>query len=35
MTTEELKLRTKQFGIRTVRVAEKLPARRAAQTIGQ
>jgi four helix bundle protein len=35
MTTEELKLRTKQFGIRTVRVAEKLPARRAAQPIGQ
>jgi four helix bundle protein len=35
MTPEQLKQRTKKFGIRTVRVVEKLPARRAPQTIGQ
>ncbi len=35
MTPEDLKQRTKAFGIRTVRVVEKLPSHRAAQTIGQ
>jgi four helix bundle protein len=35
MTAEQLKQRTRKFGIRTVRVVEKLPARRTAQTIGQ
>src|SRR5262245_12013273 len=35
MTPEELKLRTKNFGIRTVRLVEKLPPKRTAQTIGQ
>src|SRR5436853_7195539 len=34
MTPEQLKERTKKFGIRTVKVFEKLPARRAPQTIG-
>jgi four helix bundle protein len=33
--TPELKQRTKKFGIRTVKVVEKLPSRRAPQTIGQ
>jgi four helix bundle protein len=35
MTPEQMKQRTKKFGIRTVRVVEKLPSRRTAQTIGQ
>ena len=35
MTPQQMKLRTKTFGIRTVRVVEKLPARRTAQTLGQ
>jgi len=35
MTPDVLKHRTKQFGIRTVRVVEKLPPKRSAQTIGQ
>src|SRR3954465_12878918 len=35
MTPDELKKRTKNFGIRTVKVVEKLPQRRTAQTIGQ
>ena len=35
MTPEQLKQRTKKFGIRTVKVAEKLPAKRTAETIGQ
>jgi hypothetical protein len=35
MNSEELKQRTKTFGIRTVKVVEKLPAKRSAQTIGQ
>ena len=35
MTPEQLKQRTTTFGIRTVKVVEKLPARRTAQTIGQ
>jgi four helix bundle protein len=35
MTPEELKQRTKKFGIRTVRLVEKLPSKRTAQTIGQ
>jgi four helix bundle protein len=35
MTPEEMKQRTKEFGIRTVKVVEKLPAKRSAQTIGQ
>lgn len=35
MTAEELKQRTKTFGIRTVKVVEKLPPKRSAQTIGQ
>jgi four helix bundle protein len=35
MTPEQLKQRTKKFGIRTVKVVEKLPAKRAAQTLGQ
>jgi four helix bundle protein len=35
MSPDELKQRTRTFGIRTVRVVEKLPARRGAQTIGQ
>jgi four helix bundle protein len=35
MTAEQLKQRTKKFGIRTVKVVEKLPLRRSAQTIGQ
>jgi four helix bundle protein len=35
MTSDELKQRTKEFGIRTVKVVEKLPNRRAPQTIGQ
>lgn len=34
MTPDELKQRTKNFGIRIVRVVEKLPPKRAAQTIG-
>ena len=34
MTPEQLKERTKKFGIRTVKVVEELPARRAPQTIG-
>jgi four helix bundle protein len=34
MTAEQLKQRTKKFGIRTVKVVEKLPAKRTAQTIG-
>jgi four helix bundle protein len=35
MTPEELKKRTKDFGIRTAKGVEKLPAKRSAQTIGQ
>ncbi len=35
MTPDQMKQRTKLFGIRTVKVVEKLPARRAPQTIGQ
>src|SRR3954452_9529889 len=35
MTAEQLKERTKKFGIRTVKVVEKLPTKRSAQTIGQ
>jgi four helix bundle protein len=35
MTPDELKQRTKDFGIRTVKVVEKLPPKRTAQTIGQ
>jgi len=35
MTADQLKQRTKEFGIRTVKVVEKLPAKRSAQTIGQ
>ena len=35
MTTEQLKQRTKEFGLRTVKVVEKLPPKRTAQTIGQ
>jgi four helix bundle protein len=35
MTPEQLKQRTRDFGIRTVKVVEKLPSRRTAQTIGQ
>jgi four helix bundle protein len=35
MTAEELKQRTKEFGIRTVKVVEQLPNRRTPQTIGQ
>jgi four helix bundle protein len=35
MTAEQLKQRTKKFGIRTVKVVEKLPLRRSAPTIGQ
>jgi four helix bundle protein len=35
VTPEELKQRTKKFGMRTVKVVEKLPAKRSAQTIGQ
>jgi four helix bundle protein len=35
MTPEELKQRTKKFGIRIVKVVEKLPNRRTPQTIGQ
>lgn len=35
MTAEELKQRTKNYSIRIVRVVEKLPDRRSAQTIGQ
>ena len=34
MTPEQLKQRTKKFGIRAVKVVEKLPAKRAAETIG-
>jgi len=34
MTPEQLKQRTKKFGIRTVKVVEKLPSKRIAQTIG-
>jgi four helix bundle protein len=34
MTAEQLKARTKNFGIRTVKVVEKLPAKRTAETIG-
>jgi len=34
MTPVELKQRTKDFGIRTVKVVEKLPAKRTAETIG-
>src|SRR3954452_12229159 len=35
MTAEQLKERTKKFGIRTVKVVEKLPTKRSAATIGQ
>jgi four helix bundle protein len=35
MTADELKQRTKTYGIRTVKVAEKLPTKRSAATIGQ
>lgn len=35
MTPEQLKQRTKMFGIRTVKLVEKLPAKRSAVTIGQ
>jgi four helix bundle protein len=35
VTPEQLKQRTKKFGIRTVKVVEKLPARRTALTIGR
>jgi four helix bundle protein len=35
MTPEQLKMRTKKFGIRTVKVVEKLPTKRSATTIGQ
>jgi four helix bundle protein len=35
MTAEQLKERTRNFGIRTVKVVEKLPAKRSATTIGQ
>jgi four helix bundle protein len=34
MTPVELKQRTKEFGIRTIKVVEKLPAKRTAETIG-
>ena len=34
MTPIQMKLRTKEFGIRTVKVVEKLPSRRTAQAIG-
>ena len=34
MTSEQLKERTKKFGIRPVKVVEKLPAKRSAATIG-
>ncbi len=34
MTAEQLKRRTKDFGIRTVKVVEKLPSKRTAETIG-
>ena len=34
MTAEQLKKRTKEFGIRTVKVVERLPAKRSAATIG-
>jgi four helix bundle protein len=34
MTPEALKQRTKKFGIRTVKVVEKLPNRKAPQAIG-
>lgn len=35
MTPDEMKQRTKNFGIRIVKVVEKLPPKRTAQTIGQ
>jgi four helix bundle protein len=35
MTPDQLKQRTKEFGIRTVRVAEKLPAKRTSEALGQ
>ena len=35
MSPDQLKQRTKKLGIRVVKVVEKLPARRAPQTIGQ
>src|SRR4051812_33098319 len=35
MTADQLKERTKKFGIRTVKVVETLPSKRSAQTIGQ
>jgi four helix bundle protein len=35
MTAEELKKRTWRFAIRTVKVVEKLPTKRTAETIGQ
>jgi four helix bundle protein len=35
MTPEKMKQRTKDFAIRTVKVAEKLPPKRGAQPIGQ
>jgi four helix bundle protein len=35
MTPEELEQRTRKFGVRTVKVVERLPAKRSAQTIGQ
>lgn len=35
MTPDELKQRTKNFGLRIVKVVEKLPPKRTAQTMGQ
>ena len=35
MTPDEMKQRTKNFGIRIVKVVEKFPPKRTAQTIGQ
>lgn len=34
MTPEKMKQRTKEFAIRTVKVVEKLPQKRSAETIG-
>jgi len=34
MTADELKQRTKTFGMRTIKVVEKLPSKRSATTIG-
>src|SRR4051812_27943477 len=35
MTADQLKQRTKEFALRTIKVVEKLPPKRTAQTIGQ